>query len=278
MTGNPWFWYGLAALFGAIGVLCGFRGREVGARRDADARIALETNIDARLAQIGNQLRSTNSNAAATPAEQANREEIRRDYDAQAREFFDSLTLKAAEQQSRDANQRVEEIRRTRVVREVFLTIEADSKQLAEAFNTRAGRKSVEVSSGGTFPENVFESVGSEPVHILYRFDGQPPNHWAVRLVRYGDQTPAIQFLRLVASDGSDDYGKMRLTNDSINLVLFAEEFGVSLNSQVSQAVAENVVGDLPRQRRPMAEVKDAVIALVRRTIEYQLLAQVRSR
>ena|SRR6266478_3809896 len=95
----------------------------------------------------------------------------------------------------------------------------------------------------------------------------------------YPDKTPALQFVRVESLDGSSNYTKLRLTNDSINLVLLSEEFGLSLNQSISEEVARNIIGNMPRARRSIADLEAVATKLVRGIIEYQVVvAQARAK
>ena len=141
------------------------------------------------------------------------------------------------------------------------------SRRLAEAYNHTAGRQVLEITSND-FPINIYSP--NKAFRVLYKFEG--PVFWLMRLVMYPDQTPAMQFVRVESISGHTDYTNFRLTNDSINLVLFPEDFGLSLNQSISQAVTRNVVGDMPRARRSILELDSAAATLVRRIIEHQML------
>lgn len=69
----------------------------------------------------------------------------------------------------------------------------------------------------------------------------QGPKYWGVRITFYPDRTPALQLVRLLSPDGSSNYQKMHLTNDSINLILLKDQFGVSLNGSITDSVKANV-------------------------------------
>ncbi len=81
-----------------------------------------------------------------------------------------------------------------------------------------------------------------------------------------------MQFVRLLSPDDPPDYQKMQLTNDFINLVLLKDQFGVSLNQSISEAVRANVTEGISLQKQPLDMFKSVATELTRRIIEYELL------
>lgn len=257
-------WYVTAIILGALAAFCGYYGSIIENRRGTQEQAQ---RIEVQLQKFGNRLQAIRNEPTGVVAQEV--AELEREYKSLAKQFFDSLPLRAAEQKARDANQQVDQIQRSRAIENHFRELEQESRQLAEAYNRTAGRPILQIASND-FPVNIFSRPVGEQFYILYSFDNSA--YWAARLVMYPDQTPALQFVRLQSLNGSADYSKMSLTNDSINLVLLPEEFSLSLNQSISPAVAENIVVDMPRLRRPIAELDGTTATLARRIIEYQMV------
>ena len=82
----------------------------------------------------------------------------------------------------------------------------------------------------------------------------------------------ALQFVRLLSHDGSSNYQAMQLTNDFINLILFKDQFRLSLNQSISDPVKANVTDRLPTTLQPLDQFEATATELTRRIIEYELL------
>ncbi|MGC2221530.1 MAG: hypothetical protein WA624_03750 [Methylocella sp.] len=163
----------------------------------------------------------------------------------------------------------MEEVQKTQEVEAHFRAVKREAEKLAAAYNRSAGKVVLELQSNSV-PENLFRTPQIHPAYVLLKFPG--PKYWAVRIVAYPDRTLALQFVRLLSHDGSSNYEAMQLTNDSINLILFKDHFGLSLNQSISDPVKANVTDRLPRTPQPLDQFEVAATELTRHIIEYELL------
>lgn len=258
-------WYIAAIFFGAVVAFCTYYGSVVESRRSADEQT---THIESTLQVLGTQIQELRL-GADSPAQSAKIEEVDEKYRELAEEFFQSILLRTAQEEERTAKQQVEEIQKTQEVEAHFRAVKHEAEKLAAAYNRSGGKVVLELQSNGV-PENLFRTPQIHPAYVLLKFPG--PKYWAVRIVAYPDRTLALQFARLLSPDGSSNYEAMQLTNDSINLILFKDRFGLSLNQSISDPVKANVTDRLPTTRQPLDQFEATATELTRHIIEYELL------
>lgn len=257
-------WYIAAILFGAVAAFCTYYGSAVEGRRSSEEQTS---RIETKLQTLGVQIQDLRL-GAESPAQSAKIHEIDEKYQALAEEFFRNIPLRAAQEEARTAKQQVEEIQKTQEVEAHFRAVKHEAEKLAAAYNRSAGRLALELQSNGV-PENLFRASQSHPAYLLLKFPG--PKYWSIRIT-FQDRNLALQFVRLLSPDGSSNYQSMQLTNDSINFILFKDQFGVSLNQAISDPVKANVTSGLPTTRQPLDKFESTVTELTRRIIEYELL------
>lgn len=258
-------WYIAAIVLGAAAAFCAYYGSIVEGKRSSEEQTS---RLETQLQSLGTQIQELR-HGADSPAQSAKVEEVDKKYQALAEEFFRSAPLRSAQEEARTAKQRVEEVQRTQEIETYFRAVKGEAEKLAVAYNRSAGRTVLELDSNGV-PENLFNPSQDHPAYVLLKFAG--PKYWGIRIVSYPDRTIALQLVRLLSSDGSPDYQKMQLTNDSINLVLLKDQFGVSLNQSISDAVKANVTDGISLQRQPLDKFESVATELTRRVIEYELL------
>lgn len=258
-------WYIAAILFGAAAAFCGYYGSFVEGKRSSDEQTS---RVETQLQSLGTQIQDLR-HIADSPAQSAKVEEAEKRYQILAEEFFRTAPLRSAQEAERTAKQRVEEVQKTQEVEAYFRAVKRDAEKLAAAYNRSAGRTVLELQSN-RIPENLFRPSQDHPAYVLLKFSG--PKYWGIRIVSYPDRTLALQFVRLLSPDGSADYQKMQLTNDSINLIMHKDQFGVSLNQSISNAVKVNVTEGISLQRQPLDKFESLATELTRRVIEYELL------
>lgn len=259
-------WYIAAIIFGAITAICTYYGSIVENKKNTDQQ---STRIETALQSLGGEiqeLRITGSSAADQSREV---DAIDERYRSLAKDFFKSIPVRRAEEEVRTAQQQVDEIQKTQKVEAYFMEIQREAEKLAAAYNQSAGATVLELSSSPV-PENFFRPSQEHPAHLLLAFRDR--KYWAVRITSYPNQTLAIQFIRLLDSNMSGDFQQMELTNDSINLVILEKDFGLSLNSSISESVKSGVVADTPTVNQPLEKFSEVAANLTRRIIEYELL------
>lgn len=261
-------WYIAAIVLVAAASCCSYYGATVNSRRSSQKNSEQLTRIETQLSNVGKEIHVI-QNESAGPATPNKINEVEQKYQEIAKEFFSSLPLRVAERQSQDANQVVQQIQQSREVQARFREIERESREIVNAYNTTAGRTVVEVEVSD-FPVNVFDRGQQQQIYILYKFEHA--KFWALRFVTYNKRTPALAFSRLVSPDGTSNYKQMRQTGDSIFLILLSDQFQVSRDTNISQPVRQDVLGDLSTAPQPMADFNKTSVALVKRIIEYQLL------
>ncbi len=224
--------------------------------------------IEVRLQDLGNQLQAAQSGGSQPPGQV---EAIKQEYMKLAKQFFDNLPLKAAEQKASDANALLLQLQTSRELEAHLRLLETTAVDLATAYNATAGQKRITVDST-KFPIDVFADKERGSYRILIDFDKK--NYWAIRLVIYPDKTLALEFVRLVKPIGVETYEGMRLTEDSVQLVFIQEKkFRLSLNQAISKVVKEQVAAGAPLIGN-MEQLDDVAVLFLRRIIEYQLVAQ----
>lgn len=258
-------WYIAAIVLGAAAAFCAYYGSTV------DGKISSEeqtTRIETQLQNLGTQIQAL-LHTTDSPTQSAKIAEVDLKYQALAEEFFRSVPLRSAQEEARTARQRVEEVQKTQALETYFRAVKHEAEKLAIAYNQSAGQTVLELQSNAV-PENLFRPSQSHPAFVLLKFAGH--KYWGIRIVSYPDQTLALQFVRLLSSDGSSEYQKMQLTNDSINLILLKDQFSVSLNQSIADAVRSNVTEGISLQRQPLNRFETVANELTRRIIEYELL------
>lgn len=258
-------WYIAAILLGAVATFCTYYGSVVEGRRSSEEQTS---RIESKLQSLGIQIQDLRL-GAESPAQSAKLQEIDEKYRGLAEEFFRSIPLRTAQEEVRTAKQQVEEVQKTQEAEAHFRAVKREAEKLAAAYNRSAGRVVLELQSNGV-PDNLFRTSQNHPAYLLLKFPG--PKYWSVRIVLYPDRTLALQFVRLLSPDGSSNYQTMQLTNDSINIILLKDEFGVSLNQSISDPVKANVTASLPTARQPLHKFESTVTDLIQRIIEYELL------
>lgn len=258
-------WYIAAIFLGACAAFCGYYGAVIEGKKNSDEQ---SSRIEDQLKTLADEIQKTRDD----PTSAVRREkvsELQNRYNQIAEEFFRNLPLKAAEHRSQKATEAVEELRRSSELRAVFEKVRDESKALAGAFNRSAGREAVTVASS-EFPKNIFQQDQGQLTYILFQFG--PDATWAFRLI-FQDATPAFQLIRLDPRTAGKPYEEQGFTNDSINLVVLPETFFISLNTHISSEVRGNVVGTRAGTEIPKVELADEAAALVRRMIEFAIVA-----
>jgi len=258
-------WYIAAILFGAAAAFCAYYGSMVDDKRSSQEQTS---RIESQLQTLGTQIQELRIDAN-TSGQSVKIQEADEKYQAIAEEFFRSIQLRTAQEEARTAKQQVEEIQKTQKVEAYFLAVKREAEKLATAYNRSAGQIVLEILSNAV-PSNLFRASEDHPAYILLKFSG--PKYWGIRIVSYPDRTLALQFVRLVSPDGFPNYQTMRLTNDSINLLLFDGQFGISLNQSISDAVKVNITNGLSVDRQPLDAFDSVASEIIRRIIEYELL------
>jgi hypothetical protein len=258
-------WYIAAIFFGAVAAFCTYYGSVVEGRRSSEEQT---TRIESKLQTLGTQIQELRL-GVDSPNKSAKIQEVDERYRTLAEEFFRSMPLRAAQEEVRTAKQQVDEIQRTQEIEAHFQAVKREAEKLAAAYNRSAGRVVLELQSNGV-QENLFDVSQDHPAFVLLKILGQ--KYWVARIVTYPDRTFALQFVRLLSPDGSSNYKTMQLTNDSINFVLFKDEFGISLNQSISDSVKANITEGLSIERQPMDNFEATARDLTRRIIEYELL------
>jgi len=258
-------WYIAAIILGAAAAFCAYYGSIVEGKRSSEEQTS---RIETQLQSLGTQIQDLRHTASSS-AQSATIEEVDKKYQALAEEFFRSVPLRTAQEEVRTAKQRVEEVQKTQEVEAYFRVVKREAEKLAAAYNKSAGRTILELQSNGV-PKNLFRPSQDHPAYVMLKFAAA--KYWAIRIISYPGRTLALQFVRLVSPDGSADYPRMQLTNDSINLVLLKDQFGVSLNQSISDAVRANVAEGISLQKQPLDKIESVATELTRRIIEYELL------
>jgi hypothetical protein len=259
-------WYIAAIVLGAVAAFCTYYGSVVESRHNSEEQSA---RLESQLQSLGTKIQELRL-APGSSDRSAELREVEEKYRALAEEFFRSMPLRTAQEEVRTAQQQVEEVQRTQELEAHFRAIQREAEKLAAAYNRSAGKIVLEVEGNGV-PKNLFRPTGNHPAYVLLKFRG--PKFWGIRIVSYPDRTLALQFVRLFSPDGSSNYQMMQLTNDSINLVILKDQFNISLNQSVSDAVKANVTDGLSTTRQSTDELEAVAAELTRRIIEYELLS-----
>lgn len=257
-------WYVMAIVFGALTAFCGYYGSVVEGRRSAKEQAE---HITTELSSLGDQIQALRIEDQS-PSRSKELADIEDKHTALAREFFQSLPLRTAEQKSRDAEKLVKQIKRSGEMAAFFRAIEDQSRVLVTAYNESAGEKKISIEATD-FPPNVFDSPNSRLIYILFRF--QNTVSWALRFT-YQDATPVFQLVRLSSPEGSHFFKDMTLTNDSINLLFVGDNFSISLNRLISDDVRRDIVSNIPTTEQPNGQFVETCTSMIRRMIEFQLL------
>jgi len=260
---NPWY-LGAIAL-GALAAFCAYYGAAIDAKRETAEQTS---RIETKLQAVGTQIQSLRTDPTTTQNSTALLA-LDEEYKGLAEEFFRAVPLRTAQEEARTAKQRVDEIQRTQELETYFNSVRKETERLVEAYNRTAGRDAIKLS-GRDVPKNLFDPKSLHPAYLLLQFESG--EYWANRIVFYPNRTMALQLVRLNDPSVSHNYDSMALTNDSINLVISGETFGVSLNSAISDAVKANVIGEIPNDTLPLGGLVKFAVDLNRRAIEYELL------
>ena len=258
-------WYIAAIIFGALTAFCTYYGATVDSKNGAAEQTA---RIETQLQALGTQIQSLRLEPESTE-QSTKRHALEEKYKYLAEEYFRSVPLRTAQAEARTAKQRVEEIQKTQELETYFISIRSEIEKVIAAYNSSVERTAIRLMSRDV-PKNLFDAKENHPAYVMLEFDAK--RFWAIRIVSYPNKTMALQIVRLIDPDGTASYDAMRLTNDSINLVITGEQFGISLNTAISDEVRENIAGGAGTEMRPLSDLTKSAAELTRRIIEYELL------
>ena len=258
-------WYITAIIFGAIAAFCAYKGSVVEGRRSSQEQTS---HIESKLQTLGMQIQDlrVDPNSANKLAKI---QEIDDKYKSLAEEFFRSAPIRVAEEKMRTAKQRVEDVQKAQEVEAYFKVVKREVEKLAIAYNNTAQKNILKIESG-FIPNNAVHSSIDHSAYILLIFSDS--KYWGIRIVSYPDRILALQFVHLLSTDGSANYQKMQLTNDSINLVFFKDHFGISLNQSISTSVKANITDGLPSEFS-LDKFEIVAAGIARKIIEFELLS-----
>jgi hypothetical protein len=187
-----------------------------------------------------------------------------------ARQFLDGIASRRQQIRRRESEKASAKSTRSQQLRSLTSEVEREIGEIVAAFNDAANKKIVGLQIS-EFPTNVFDNLNA--YRILLSFGGRV--HWLVRFVTYQDGTPAFQLVRVVGEPHANVSANFQLTNDSINLVLQGDQFWISLNSAISDDVVSEVVRKIERTNRPLSQLPEALLSLLRGSIEFELVRNV---
>ena len=259
-------WYIAAVIFTALAAYSAYYGSVVHSRRSAEEQ---NSRIEAQLESLGQRIQDLRIDSKSEE-DSTKIDEIDERYRQLAEEFFESIELRAAKEESRTAQEKVAKIQKIQKLEAHLREIEKEARELAEAYNESSDKISIKIESNtkvenlhGTDPENI--------PYILLNFEDS--RFWGIRVVSYPNRTIALQFVRLVSPENSLVYQQMRLTDDSINIVLLEDKFTVSLNAKISEAIKANIADKLTLNRQSIDKLTGFSAELTRLVIEYELLS-----
>lgn len=193
--------------------------------------------------------------------------DIKREYVGAAHQFFGEIKNRIKQRKRLEESQEEAEVTKSKVLGSRIKEIEREAGALVSSFKAAGARDTLTIQASD-FPNNIFRDT--RLYRILVSFGDQI--HWMVRFVSYPDRTLALQIVRVRGKERASVHDNFMLTNDSINLVFVEDKFWVSLNQAISKDVVTDVVGDLPRDNRSFDVFTSTVLALLRRTIERELI------
>jgi len=193
--------------------------------------------------------------------------DIKPEYEGAAHQFYGELKNRINQQKRIEEEQVDSEIAKSKVLGSRIKEIEKEVGALASSFNA-AGAGNLLTIQASDFPDNIFRDTGV--YRILVSFGDQI--YWMIRFVTYPDRTLALQLVRVRGKEDASVHDNFMLTNDSINLVFKEEEFWVSLNQSISKDIVTDIIGELPRNHRPLDVFESTIILLLRRAIERELI------
>lgn len=193
--------------------------------------------------------------------------DIKPEYVGAAHQFYGELKNRINQRKQIEEKQLDSEIAKSKVLGSRIKKIEKEIGALASSFNSvEAGNfLTIQVSN---FPDNIFRDTGV--YRILVSFGDQM--YWMIRFVTYPDRTLALQLVKVRGREDASVSENFMLTNDSINFIFKDEEFWVSLNQSISKDIATDIIGDLPKNCRPLDVFENTLILLLRRVIERELI------
>ncbi|GFO82456.1 MAG: hypothetical protein A49_20830 [Methyloceanibacter sp.] len=246
-----WF-YVLAVTLLAAGGISGYLGTQWSSDQSDERIVSKIDSLRTELRAAGQQPDS--------PEKTARIEHVNSEYEALAKMFYQNREARAAKEELRSAEEKAADVERKSIAETYLRSVAREAEQLASAYNKAAGREVIKVTDG----------INHHLPHVLLEFEG--PSFWAARVTTYPDGIRAVQFLRLESPDGSPNYDALMLTDDSLNLVLLGDEFGLSLNSNISSAMKANVTDGLNVDRQPKDNLEPFATKVLQRIIEFQLL------
>ena len=193
--------------------------------------------------------------------------DVKPEYEGAAHQFYGELRNRINEQKRIEEEQWADEVAKTVAWGNRIKEIEKEVGALASSFNA-AGAGDLLTIQASDFPNNIFRDTGV--YRIVVTFGDQI--YWMIRFVTYPDRTLALQLVRVRGKDHASVHDNFLLTNDSINLVFAEEGFWVSLNQSISKDVVTDIIGDFPRNHRPLDVFNSTLILLLRRVIERELV------
>lgn len=204
-------------------------------------------------------------------AQKSEIKKVERAYDDLAKRFFAALPEKIRQEESKSAQKRALQLKQSRDIEQHLKILEEEAQKIATAYNNANQKINIKIEKS-EFPLDIFNAPQEKPYYVLLSFSGK--SYWAIRFVWYPDRTPAVEFVRLIDSTGTRKFRDMQLTEDSIQLVLFEKEYGISLNQSISDGVRYQVIKDIDVRKRNMDDFDATAKLLLQRIIEYELLKQ----
>lgn len=256
-------YYIAAIILTAAVAFCAYKGATLQSKMDTTEQTA---RIEAQLQDLGNKiLKAKQKSGDQLPESEI--DELQKEYESIAKRFFEGLPVKVEEHKSRDAQRNISQLKTSRELEAHLRDIEQETHAMVAGFNQAGAGGQIAVQTI-EFPTNVFQEP--EKYRLLISFNTKI--YWLVRFVTYPDRILALQLVRASGNENAKATDDFLLTNDSINLILLQDKFSLSLNQSISKEAVTNIVGDLPRQERPMSEFNELVKTIIQRAIEHELI------
>ena len=259
-------YYIAAIFFGAIMTFCMIRGGIIQGRKST---VEQTTIIEQNIKALGNKIQTIQDQPKTT--QQTKLDEIKKEYNELAINFFKSLPIKVEQEKARNTEKTISNLEKSRSIEKHIKFLKQEAENLITAYNSTGTHAEIKLKST-KFPLNIIDPRNKEPYYTLISFSKSI--HWMIRFVNYPDGTLALQFVRVIAPPGVENELQYNFTNESINLVFMNNQFSISKNQSISDGVYKHILGELTLNNKAMTEFDIFTKTLLKNIIEYEFLQQ----
>ncbi|HGS4750768.1 TPA: hypothetical protein ACMDRF_003641 [Vibrio cholerae] len=245
-------YYFIAVVLLAGSAVFGYLGANYESNKSDEIQLS---KISQKFEELGDQVKALNS--AEVQSEKV--EELNQQYQDLAKEYMSVLPQKAQRLIVEKENEKLSLLKQSHKYKDQLEFIRKTSASLVNTFKVSGADVTY---SDMKVPSDMFSN---EPFQL--KISSQSEEYWSVHLVDREPNRIGIMFVRIEVHDGQE-----YLTNDSIVFRWLADNnYGFSLNSDISNEAASQVSDLLSRQAQPLEHAPQELELLLQNIIKYSL-------